>query len=63
MIEMEPNPRIPPDQHRSRAARYRALAREVTTTRAREHLLGMARQSDALAKGGEDPPAVAGPRR
>jgi hypothetical protein len=46
-----PGPRIPPEQHRSRAARLRVLAREATTARLREQLLDMARAADALAEG------------
>ena len=51
---MDPESRLSPVQHRHLAARYRALAAEATTARAREYLLAMAEQCDALAEGGID---------
>jgi hypothetical protein len=56
-----PSRRVTADQHRGRAARFRRLALETTTVRARKHLLDMARQCDARAEGGEDGPDPYGP--
>ena len=39
---MDLESRLSPVQHRHLAARYRALAAEATTARAREYLLAMA---------------------
>ena len=50
---MDPSLRVTRDQHRSRAAHYRRLAAEATTTRARELLLDLARQYEALADGSQ----------
>ena len=48
---MDLRSRLPPAQHRHLAARFRALAADATTSRARRYLLGMAEQCDALAEG------------
>ena len=47
---MDLRPRLPSVQHRRLAARYRALAANATTARARGYLLGMADECDALAE-------------
>jgi hypothetical protein len=44
--------------HRSRAARLRKLAADMTTPRAKEHLLALARESEAVGSGRS---IVAGP--
>jgi hypothetical protein len=44
-------------EHRQRSARFRALAADATTPRAKAYLLEMARQSDILAEGARGPDA------
>jgi hypothetical protein len=51
---MDLGSRLPPAQHRRLAVRFRALAADATTWRAKEYLLGMADQCDALAEGRVD---------
>jgi hypothetical protein len=48
---MDLRPPLPHIEHRRLAARFRALAANVTTARARGYLLGMADECDALAEG------------
>jgi hypothetical protein len=58
---MDPSLRVTRDQYRSRAARFRRLAAEASTPRARKILLDLARQHDGFADSGDDRPADAGP--
>jgi hypothetical protein len=58
---MDATLRVTADQYRSRAARFRRLALDATTARARKILLDLARQHDGFADSGDDRPADAGP--
>jgi hypothetical protein len=49
--DMSDEERLSAAGHRSRATRWRRLAGEATTPRAKKHLLSLARESDALAGG------------
>jgi hypothetical protein len=48
---MDLEPRLSAQQQRHRAARFRALAANATTPRAKAYLLAQAGHSDALAAG------------
>jgi hypothetical protein len=48
---MDLEPRLSGQQQRHRAAHFRTLAADATTSRARGYLIGMANQCDALAAG------------